>query len=68
MPEAHDHLVLHADDSPEIDSHVKQLAREIGQHGGLTTVFATKDGSKGPVSWLVDNPHAALAEAGFPHE
>jgi hypothetical protein len=62
MPEAHDHLVLHADDSPEIDSHVKALAREIAQHSGLTTVFTTKDGAKGPVSWRVDNPASLRPE------
>lgn len=53
-PEAHDHLVIHADDNPASDSHVKQLARDVAQRGGLQSVFAVKDGSKGPVSWLLD--------------
>lgn len=55
-PEMHDLLVLHGDDSPEMDSHVKQLAREVGRHGQLPAVFATKEGSKGLMSWVVDNP------------
>lgn len=58
VPEAHDHLVVHADDSPANDSHMKQLARQIAQQSGLHVIFAVKDGSKGPVSWLIDNPDA----------
>lgn len=55
-PEPHDLLVIHADDTPEMDSHVKQLAREVGRHAGLQAVFAVKEGQKGPMSWVIDNP------------
>jgi hypothetical protein len=57
-PELHDLLVMHAPDSPEMDSHVKALARDVGQQGGLNAVYAVKEGNKGPVSWVVDNPKA----------
>ncbi len=60
-PELHDHLVMHGQDSPEMDSHVKQLARQIGQRGNVQAVFAVKDHSKGPTSWVVDNPDYARA-------
>jgi hypothetical protein len=66
QPEPHDHLVMHANDLPEMDSHVKQLAREIGRQGGLEAVFAVKEGAKGPMSWVVDNPARKRQAADMP--
>lgn len=62
-PESHDLLVMHALDTPEMDSHVKQLAREVGRHGQLPAVYAVKEGQKGPMSWTVDNPELRRAPA-----
>ncbi len=56
QPEIHDLVHLHADETPEMDSHVKQLARQIAQAGQLPTIFATRSGSKGHTHWTVDNP------------
>jgi hypothetical protein len=60
QPHPHDLVVTHADDNPEMDSHVKAIAREVAQAGGMPTVFVVKEGQKGPMSWAVDN-HQALA-------
>lgn len=63
--ETFDHLVTFAEDHPEMDSHVKQLAAHVGQATNQWGVFVMKEGKNGPQSWVIPNndyAHGAPAE------
>jgi hypothetical protein len=54
--EKFDHLITVAEDTPEMDSHVKQLAHHIGESANQWGVFVMKEGKKGGIqSWVIDN-------------
>ena len=56
--ETFDHLITYADDQPEVDSHIKQLAAHIGDHANQWGVFVAKEGGKNGVdSWIIPNPN-----------
>ncbi|WP_028058429.1 hypothetical protein [Candidatus Solirubrobacter pratensis] len=54
-PQLHDLVVAYADETPVMDSHVKQLARTIGKHGNLAAVFALKEGNGRVTPWKIHN-------------
>lgn len=54
--EEFEHLVAVADDHPEMDSHMKQLAMEVARGANQWGVFVMKEGKGGVQSWVVDNP------------
>lgn len=54
-----DHLVTFADDTPEIESHMKQTAAHIGDLANQWGVTVTKEGKDGPNLWVIDNPNYA---------
>lgn len=49
------HLHVLAYDTPEVDSHVKQLAAHVGQLTNHPTVFVSKDGQTGMQAWTIPN-------------
>lgn len=51
-----DHLVTFAEDAPEMDSHIKQLAVHVAQVANQWGIFVTKESKQGPQSWVIDNP------------
>lgn len=56
--ETYELLTSYAPDTPEMDSHVKQLAQEIARGANQWGVFVTKEGGKSGVqSWVIENPH-----------
>jgi hypothetical protein len=55
-PEPHDLLVTIAEDTPEMDSHVKQIALEVGEFANQWGIFVVKEGKDGITDWVVDNP------------
>lgn len=52
--EAH-HLVTVAEDSPETDSYIKQLAAHVGEVANHPGISAMKTGPKGTEHWIVPN-------------
>lgn len=54
--ERFDHLITVADDHPEMDSHIKQLAAHIGDAANQWTVMVLKEGKNGIQKWMIDNP------------
>lgn len=55
--EEFNHLITVAQDTPEMDSHIKQLAMEIARGANQWGVFVTKEGGKAGIqSWVIDNP------------
>lgn len=55
--EEFDHLITYAADTPEIDSHIKQLAVHIAEAANQWGVFVTKESKDGPRSWTMSNPN-----------
>lgn len=55
-PEVYDHLVTYAPDSPEMDSHWKQLGNHIAEAANQWGIFCIKEGAGGPQSWVINNP------------
>lgn len=53
--EEFNHLITVAPDTPEMDSHVKQLAQEVARGANQWGVFVTKEGKQGIQSWVIDN-------------
>src|SRR5262245_15883679 len=54
-PQLHDLVDAYAADTPEMDSHVKRLAKSVGQRGNLRAVFALKEGNGRVTPWTVHN-------------
>jgi hypothetical protein len=54
--EEFNHLITVAADTPEMDSHIKQLAMEIARGANQWGVFCMKEGKSGIQSWVIDNP------------
>jgi hypothetical protein len=55
-PEEYDHLITFAEDTPQMDSEMKQLAAEIADAANQWGIFMTKEGGGNIVSWTVPNP------------
>lgn len=53
--EEFNHLITVAPDTPEMDSHIKQLAQEVATGANQWGVFVTKEGKDGVQSWVIDN-------------
>lgn len=51
----HDILHAYAEDSPEVDSHIKQLAAYVGDVVNHPAIYAFKHGKSGPKSWTIRN-------------
>ncbi len=49
------HLVTLAEDSPETDAYVKQLANHVGELTNHPTIMVNKHGEKGIEGWPVSN-------------
>lgn len=54
--EEFEHLVTVAPDTPENDSHIKNLAHTIAEAANQWGVFVMKEGKGGIQSWVIDNP------------
>ncbi len=74
-PEPHDMIVAYADDTPEMDSQMKQLGVHVADVANQWGIFVVKENGKGINTWTVANPHfrpdepaddAALAEVPAP--
>lgn len=55
-PEMYDHLITVAEETPEMDSNVKQLAAYVADVCNQWGVFCLKEGKNGPVKWEIANP------------
>lgn len=51
-----EHVVTVANDTPENDSHIKEIAAHVGQVCNQWGVFVMKEGSQGIQSWVINNP------------
>lgn len=69
------HVVTIADDTPETDSYVKQLAAHVGEIANHRAVSAMKTGPNGAEAWIIPNRHyiegqganpAVLQQEGLP--
>ena len=58
------HLKVLAVDSPETDSHIKNVAVELAQMSGHPTIFGHKSGQQGTQPWTLMNQ----AYTGLPSE
>lgn len=62
-PETYDHLVTVAEETPEFDSAIKQLAAYIAEVCNQWGVFCTKEGKHGITRWEISNPEFRPGEA-----
>lgn len=53
-----DDLVVFAEDSPEIDSTVKELAVHVCEVANQWGIFVMKEGSSAPITWTMTSPNA----------
>lgn len=60
------HVVTVADDTPETDSYVKQLAAHVGDVGNHAAITAMKSGPKGSEAWIIPNRHYVPGEGANP--
>lgn len=60
------HVVTIADDSPESDSYVKQLAAHVGEVANQAAVSAMKTGPNGAESWIIPNRSYAQGQGASP--
>jgi hypothetical protein len=51
------HLHIVAYDTPEVDSHVKQLASYVGEAANHPSIYVTKHGDQGIQDWSMTNPN-----------
>lgn len=49
-------LVTYAEESPEMDSTMKQLAQHIAEASNQWGMFVVREGKGAPQSWVVNNP------------
>lgn len=54
--EGFDDLEVYAEDTPHMDSHVKQLAKHLNEAANQWGMFVVKHGGNGVDSWVIDNP------------
>ena len=54
--EPHDALVTYAEDSPEMDSQMKQLAAHVADVANQWGIFIAKEGKNGIQTWVINNP------------
>lgn len=60
------HLVTVAEESPETDSFVKQLAAHVGELANRPVVSASKHGKNGLEAWEIANRHYREGEGAEP--
>lgn len=53
----HDSLMVVGDETPELDSHVKQTGTFIGDVANVPSIAITKQGNKTIAHWTMANPH-----------
>lgn len=56
-PEEHDMLIVIADDNPMVESHIKQIAAEVGELTNQWGILVTKTGGGHFKNWTIKNPH-----------
>ena len=61
--EEFEHLITVAKDTPEMDSHIKELAHEVARGANQWGVFVIKEGKNGVQSWIIENPQYREGEA-----
>lgn len=54
-PETYDHLRIVAPDTPESDSHIKQLGAHVAEMANVWGTTVLKDGKNGPQPWDISN-------------
>lgn len=54
--ESFDDLQVIGEDRPEMDSHIKQLAKHLNEAGNQWGMFVIKHGPNGIDSYVIDNP------------
>lgn len=57
-PEVYDDLEVYADDSPEVDSTMKQLAVHVAELANQWGVMVFKEGEGAPKAWQMESPNA----------
>jgi hypothetical protein len=57
----HDAVVAHAEETPENDSHMKQIGTWVADLAGHPVVYVERQGKGGPVTWPVNNLASAPA-------
>lgn len=65
-PETVHHLVTIAEDLPETDGSMKQLAAYVGDVANHQGISCTKDSKNGPVHWHIDNPEFRPGQSAEP--
>lgn len=61
--EPYDHLVTVAEDRPEVDSHIKQLAAGLGGLANRKAIYTLKENKDGINDQIIDNPNYARTSA-----
>lgn len=51
-----EHFITVADDTPENDTHIKNVAKYVGEAANQWGTFCMKEGHKGIQSWVINNP------------
>lgn len=54
--ELFDDLQIFAEDTPKMDSFIKQLAKHLNEAGNQWGMFVMKEGGGHVQSWVIDNP------------
>jgi hypothetical protein len=52
-----DTLIVFAEDTPEIDSHIKQLGAFVGEVANTQSIHVTKETGKAVHTWELANPY-----------
>jgi hypothetical protein len=65
-PEPHDLLVTYAEDEPQMDSQIKQLAAHVADVANQWGIFCTKEGKSGVNTWTISNPLYREGESAEP--
>lgn len=53
--EAFDHVTVFAPDTPESDSHIKQIGHWVGDVANQWGTFIVKEGKNGVNTWMISN-------------
>jgi hypothetical protein len=64
--ETFERLTTYAHETPEVESHVKQLAAHVGDVANQWGVFVTKEGKDGIQSWVINNANHVPGQGADP--
>lgn len=55
-PEPHDLVQAYGQDTPELDSHMKQVGAYVGELANRPTIWVSKENGKSMANWPIRNP------------